>query len=67
MASASIELVLVTPERQVLRENVTEVTLPGAAGELGVLPGHAPLITELGIGELNYRLSLIHISEPTRP
>jgi F-type H+-transporting ATPase subunit epsilon len=55
MASGSIELVLVTPERQVLRENVTEVVLPGAAGELGVLPGHAPLITELGIGELSYR------------
>jgi F-type H+-transporting ATPase subunit epsilon len=55
MASGSIELILVTPERQVLRDNVTEVVLPGAAGELGVLPGHAPLITELGIGELNYR------------
>ena len=38
-----------------LRETVTEVTLPGADGELGVLPGHAPLITELGIGELSYR------------
>jgi F-type H+-transporting ATPase subunit epsilon len=55
MASGSIELILVTPERQVLRENVVEVVLPGAAGELGVLPGHAPLITELGIGELSYR------------
>jgi F-type H+-transporting ATPase subunit epsilon len=32
-----------------------EVTLPGADGQLGVLPGHAPLITELGIGELTYR------------
>jgi len=31
------------------------VTLPGASGELGVLPGHAPLTTELGIGELSYR------------
>jgi len=31
------------------------VTLPGADGQLGVLPGHAPLITELGIGEMNYR------------
>jgi F-type H+-transporting ATPase subunit epsilon len=55
MASGSIELILVTPERQVLHENVAEVTLPGAAGELGVLPGHAPLITELGIGEMSYR------------
>jgi F-type H+-transporting ATPase subunit epsilon len=33
------------------------VTIPGLEGELGVLPGHAPLITELGIGELSYRKS----------
>ena len=55
MANDSIELIIVTPERQLLHENVNEVVLPGAAGELGVLPGHAPLITELGIGELTYR------------
>ena len=55
MLPESIELVVVTPERQLLRESVTEVTLPGAGGCLGVLPGHAPLITELGIGELTYR------------
>ncbi len=54
MAADSIELIIVTPERQLLRETVTEVTLPGADGQLGVLPGHAPLITELGIGELTY-------------
>jgi F-type H+-transporting ATPase subunit epsilon len=51
----SIQLVVVTPVRQLLRESVTEVQLPGADGYLGVLPGHAPLITELGIGELSYR------------
>ena len=55
MLPESIELVIVTPERQLLRESVVEVTLPGAAGALGILPGHAPLITELGIGELTYR------------
>jgi len=54
MADA-IQLVIVTPERQILSHPVAEVTLPGAGGELGVLPGHAPLITELGIGELSYR------------
>jgi len=47
--------VIVTPERQILKETVSEVTLPGADGYLGVLPGHAPLITELGVGELTYR------------
>ena len=55
MLPESIELVVVTPERQLLRETVLEVTLPGADGQLGILPGHAPLITELGIGEMNYR------------
>jgi len=51
----TMKLVIVTPERQLLSFEVSEVTLPGAEGELGVLPGHAPLITELGIGELTYR------------
>src|SRR5258708_33119317 len=55
MLPESIALVIVTPERQLLRETVVETTLPGADGCLGILPGHAPLITELGIGELAYR------------
>ena len=49
-----IELVVVTPEKQLLRQSTKEVQLPGAEGYLGILPGHAPLITELGIGELSY-------------
>lgn len=55
MFPEAIELIVVTPERQLLRESAVEVQLPGAEGYLGVLPGHAPLITELGIGELSYR------------
>jgi F-type H+-transporting ATPase subunit epsilon len=55
MIPDSIELIIVTPEKQLLRESVVEVVLPGAEGELGILPGHAPLMTELGIGELTYR------------
>ena len=55
MLPDSIELVIVTPERQFLRESVVEAVLPGSEGALGILPGHAPLITELGIGELTYR------------
>ena len=55
MAADTIQLVVVTPERQLLSQPVTEVQLPGADGYLGILPGHAPLITELGIGELSYR------------
>ncbi len=55
MAGDSIQLAVVTPVNQLLSETVTEVQLPGADGYLGVLPGHAPLITELGIGELTYK------------
>jgi F-type H+-transporting ATPase subunit epsilon len=54
MLPDAIELVIVTPEKQLLRDKVMEVQLPGADGYLGILLGHAPLMTELGIGELSY-------------
>ena len=54
MMPGAIELVIVTPERQLLRESVADVQMPGENGYLGILPGHAPLMTELGIGELSY-------------
>ncbi len=54
MLPVSIELVIVTPEKQLLREKTIEVQMPGENGYLGILPGHAPLMTELGIGELSY-------------
>ncbi len=47
-------LEVVTPERRLVTESVTAVQLPGRAGYLGILPGHAPLLTELGTGELCY-------------
>jgi F-type H+-transporting ATPase subunit epsilon len=50
-----IELEVVTPERHVLAQTVTSIEVPGKEGYLGILPGHAPLITELGIGILTYR------------
>ena len=49
-----IELQVVTPQRHVMQETVQSVELPGKDGYLGVLPGHAPLLTELGIGILGY-------------
>jgi F-type H+-transporting ATPase subunit epsilon len=55
MLPDSLTLEVVTPERQVIDETVTSVELPGLDGYLGILPGHAPLITELGVGELSYR------------
>jgi len=50
-----IELQVVTPERHVLSEDVESVEMPGKDGYLGILPGHAPLLTEMGIGILTYR------------
>ena len=50
-----IVLSVVTPERNVLLEEVDEVLLPGSMGYLGVLPGHTPLLTSLKIGEIKYR------------
>jgi F-type H+-transporting ATPase subunit epsilon len=55
MIPHDIQLEVVTPERHLVREPVSEVQLPGRNGCLGILPGHAPLITELGIGELVYK------------
>jgi F-type H+-transporting ATPase subunit epsilon len=55
MLPASIHLDVVTPDRKLVAEAVDEVILPGVLGSLGVLPGHAPLLTALGIGELAYR------------
>lgn len=50
-----IHLTIVTPERSLVSEQVDEIQIPGAGGYLGVLPGHAPLFTELKVGELSYR------------
>jgi F-type H+-transporting ATPase subunit epsilon len=54
MLPQAIELIVVTPERELLRESVVEVTIPGLDGAFGILPGHAPMITELGLGEMSY-------------
>lgn len=55
MLPESIELEVVTPERHVLHELVQSLEMPGKEGYLGILPGHAPLLTELGIGVLTYQ------------
>jgi F-type H+-transporting ATPase subunit epsilon len=56
MATGTIEFTLVTPERALVHEQVEELQIPGAAGYLGILPGHAPLFSELKVGELGYRI-----------
>ena len=47
---------IATPTRQVVAETVDEIVIPGSQGYFGVLPGHAPFLTTLGIGELMYRI-----------
>jgi len=49
-----IRLEIVSPERLLLSEEVDEVTIPGSEGYLGILPGHLPLLTMIGIGVLSY-------------
>ncbi|MGD0305093.1 MAG: F0F1 ATP synthase subunit epsilon [Candidatus Acidiferrales bacterium] len=49
-----IELQVVTPAKHILSEDVQSVELPGKDGYLGILPGHAPLLTELGAGILTF-------------
>jgi F-type H+-transporting ATPase subunit epsilon len=53
-----LTLEVVTPERRVVEDSVHEVQLPGREGYLGILPGHTPLMTELGSGILSYRKGL---------
>ncbi len=49
-----INLTVVTPERALIQEDVDQVQVPGLGGYLGLLPGHAPLFSELAAGELSY-------------
>ncbi len=62
----TLNLEIITPERCVLNEAVEEVVVPGLDGELGILPQHTPLISQLRTGVLTYRQSgdqrSIHVS-----
>jgi F-type H+-transporting ATPase subunit epsilon len=61
-----IQLEVVTPERRVMAEAVDAVTVPGMNGELGILPGHTPLISQLRTGVLTFtqgeRATQLHVS-----
>ncbi len=50
----TFQLQVATPERLFVDEQVTEAELPGKEGYLGVLPGHAPLLSALSAGVLSY-------------
>ena len=51
----TFQLEIVTPEKLVVDEAVEEAQIPGLGGYLGILPGHAPLLTELAVGIITYR------------
>jgi F-type H+-transporting ATPase subunit epsilon len=50
----TFQLEVATPERLLIQEPVTEAQIPAASGMIGILPNHAPLLGELGTGELSY-------------
>ena len=50
----TLSLEVATPERELVREQVSDVQVPGKEGYMGILPGHAPLLGLLGIGTLTY-------------
>ena len=50
----ALHLEIVTPEKKIFSDTVGNVYLPGADGELGILDGHAALVTSLQPGELRY-------------
>src|SRR3954469_12538947 len=53
----TFELEIVTPEKLVVKDVAEEAQIPGKGGYLGILPGHAPLISELAVGEITYKSS----------
>jgi F-type H+-transporting ATPase subunit epsilon len=50
----TLSLEVATPERSLVREQVSDLQVPGKEGYMGILPGHAPLLGLLGIGVLTY-------------
>ena len=52
---SKLHLVVVTRERKIVEAEVQEVILPASDGEIGVLPGHTPLLTTLRVGIMRYR------------
>lgn len=50
----TFEIEIATPERSIVKEAAVRAQVPGKEGYLGVLPDHAPLLSELGIGTLSF-------------
>lgn len=55
--SDTFQFEIVTPSRLLLKDVAEEAQIPGLSGYLGILPGHAPLLTELAVGAITYKAS----------
>lgn len=55
MKKDSFSLEVITPEKVLIRQDAASIVLPAGNGSLGILPGHAPLISKVGIGILKVR------------
>jgi F-type H+-transporting ATPase subunit epsilon len=53
--SDTFQLEIVTPTRLLVKDAAEEAQIPGLSGYLGILPGHAPLLTELAVGVITYK------------
>ena len=51
----TFHLRIVTPTQQIVREETEELQVPGKEGYMGILAGHAPLLSEMQVGEITYR------------
>jgi F-type H+-transporting ATPase subunit epsilon len=54
MAAGTLQLEIATPERLLVQSDATEVYIPAEGGMIGILPQHAALLSELGVGELSF-------------
>jgi F-type H+-transporting ATPase subunit epsilon len=53
----TFQLEIVTPAKLLVKDVAEEAQIPGLSGYLGILPGHAPLLTELAVGVITYKAS----------
>jgi F-type H+-transporting ATPase subunit epsilon len=53
----TFQLEIVTPTKLLVKEAAEEAQIPGLSGYLGIRPGHAPLLTELAVGVITYKVS----------
>jgi F-type H+-transporting ATPase subunit epsilon len=56
MTENRLTLEVVTPDRQVVHEAADFIQLPALDGYIGILPGHTPLLTEMGAGIITIRM-----------